>query len=450
MSSHMIDSILFSHVVSTEEMKEVFNEKNNVQKLLDVEAALARAEAELGVIPKEAADEICSKAKVENIQFDKVREGILKVGHTLVPLLKVLESVCEGDAGQYIHWGATTQDIRDTAMMLQVKEGREIILNQLLELEQILADTAQKYKNTVMVGRTHGQHALPITFGYKVAVWVDEIQRHIQRFEESKDRLLVGNLSGAVGTFASFGEKGPEIERLVMKDLGLGVPNICWHASRDRFAEFLNNLALVASTCGKIANEIFNLQSTELDEVEEGFVMGKVGSSTMPHKRNPGTCECIVSLAKLVRNNANLMLQVMEQEHERDGSLWRTEWILIPESCIYTSCILKLCIKLMSTLNVKEQNMLKNLDILQGLLLSERVMFAISDKVGKQRAHEIIYEASMKSFEEKRSFGEVLMEDPRVKGILTTEEIERLLDPKEYIGLSAQIVDKVISVRGSR
>ncbi|HHV78754.1 MAG TPA: adenylosuccinate lyase [Firmicutes bacterium] len=444
MSAHMIDSYLFGHVVSTDDMREVWDEKNNVQKLLDVEAALARAEASLGIIPKEAAEEICRKAKLEFISLEEVRNGIRKTGHSLVPLLRSLEKACEGDWGQYIHYGATTQDIRDTAMMLQVKEARAIILKDLEGFKQTLSETVRKYAETPMAGRTHGQQALPITFGYKAAVWLDEVTRHIERLKESEHRLLVGNLSGAVGTYASFGPIGPEIEKRVMEQLGLGVPNICWHASRDRFAEFLNILALIASTCGKIANEVFNLQTTEVDEVEEGFTAGKVGSSTMPHKRNPGMSECIVSLAKLVRGNAAVMMQAMEQEHERDGSQWRTEWVLIPESCLYAGCAVRLSNTLVSNLTVKPKKMLENLHLLKGLLLSEPVMFKLAEKTGKQRAHEVVYELSMYSFEKGLPLREVLLKDPRTSGVLSKEEIDQALDPLNYLGLSKDIALRVV------
>ena len=233
---------------------------------------------------------------------------------------------------------------------------------------------------------------LPITFGFKAAVWLDEVQRNIDRLVESKDRLLVGNMTGAVGSYASFGDLGRAVEKEVMDSLGIGTPAICWHAARDRFAEFLSILALTASTCARIGQEIFNLQATEVDELEEAFTEGKVGSSTMPHKRNPGTCEVIMSMAKMVRGNAAVMTQVMEQEHERDGAQWRTEWAIIPETCQYAGCCVRFCKNLVANLKVKPEKMRKNLDILKGLLLSERVMFTLADKVGKQHAHELVYE----------------------------------------------------------
>lgn len=444
MAAHMIDQFFFNHIVSNEEMRNVFEEDKAIQRLLDVEAALARAEAKLGMIPQTAADEICKKAKIEYLDRDKVKSNILKLEHSLVPFIKGVQELCEGDAGEYIHFGATTQDIRDTAMTLNIKEAREIIYNDLKKTCEVLADMATAYKNTAMAGRTHGQQALPITFGYKVAVWLDEMQRHIERLEESKERLLVGNLNGGVGTFASFGNQGPEVERLVMEDLGLNVANICWQASRDRIAEFLSILAMIGSTCSKICNEIYNMQSTEVNEVAEGFKKGQLGSSTMPHKRNPETCESVMSIAKIIRGNANVMLQAMETEHERDGSMWRTEWILIPENCIYTSYVLRLCMDILSRLDVKKENMIKNLNILNGLILSEKVMFAVSKKAGKQTAHSIVYDTSMKAYEEDRPLKEVIMEDSRTEKIFTKEEIEEILDPTKYVGLSSEIAEQVV------
>lgn len=444
MASHMIDQFFFNHIVSDEEVRNVFEEDNAVQNLLDVEAAMARAEAKLGIIPQYAADEICKKAKLEYLNRDEIKANILKLEHSLVPFTKAVQSICEGDAGEYIHFGATTQDIRDTAMALSIKKAREIIYRDLKKTCDILADMAQEYKNTAMAGRTHGQQALPITFGYKVAVWLDEMQRHVTRLEETKERLLVGNLNGGVGTFASFGELGPDVEKLVMEDLGLNVPNICWQAARDRYAEFLSILAMIGSTCSKICNEIYNMQATELNEVAEGFKKGRLGSSTMPHKRNPETCESVMSIAKIIRGNANIMLQVMETEHERDGSMWRTEWILIPETCIYADYVIKVCSGILERLDVNGENMLKNLNILNGLILSEKVMFAVSEKVGKQTAHSIVYDTCMKAYEENRLLTEVMMEDPRTCDLFTKEEIEEILDPTKYVGLSSEIAEQVV------
>ena len=446
MGSHMIDSFLFQHVVSTDDMREVWDEKTNVQRLLDVEAALAKAEAKLGIIPNEAAEEICRKAKFEYINMEDVRAGIRKTGHSLVPLLRSLEKACDGDFGQYIHYGATTQDIRDTAMVLQLRDARAIILKDLEGLRTELIALIRKYKDTPVAGRTHGQQALPITFGFKAAVWLDEVQRNIDRLVESKDRLLVGNMTGAVGSYASFGDLGRAVEKEVMDSLGIGTPAICWHAARDRFAEFLSILALTASTCARIGQEIFNLQATEVDELEEAFTEGKVGSSTMPHNRNPGTCEVIMIMAKMVRGNAAVMTQVMEQEHERDGAQWRTEWAIIPETCQYAGCCVRFCKNLVANLKVKPEKMRKNLDILKGLLLSERVMFTLADKVGKQHAHELVYELSMKAFENDIYLKDALLADPRTKELLTAEEIDKALDPANYLGLCEEVALKVASL----
>jgi adenylosuccinate lyase len=251
-------------------------------------------------------------------------------------------------------------------------------------------------------------------------------------------------MNGGVGTFASFGEKGPEIERLVMEDLGLNVSNICWQASRDRFAEFLGILAMIGSTCSKICTEIYSMQATEIDEVAEGFKVGRLGSSTMPHKRNPETCESVMSIAKIIRANSNVMLQVMETKDERDGSMWRTEWIIVPETCIYAGYVLRLTIGILERLDVHKDKMLKNLNILNGLILSEKVMFVISEKLGKQTAHSILYDTSMKAYEENRSLSDVIAEDPRTRELFTKEEIQELLDPEKYVGLSEQITEQVV------
>lgn len=445
MNAHIIDSGIFGDMVSTPEMKAIFDDEGILQKWLDVEAALALAQAELGVIPQRAGDVIAEKAKVECIDQEYMMADLQKSGHWVVSMVRALQKAC-GDAGQYIHLGATTQDIVDTAYALCYKEACHLILEDLIMLEGILMDLSRKHRDTIMAGRTHAQHAVPITFGYKTAIWMREISRNIQRMFECKTRLNVGNMTGAVGSFASFGEKGFEIQEKTLARLGLEAPDTCWHAARDRFVEFACVLGLVAGSCARIANEILNLQKTEVMELEEPISSGKVGSSTMPHKRNPSSCEWVCALAKSVRGCVFTVLSAMETEHERDSCTWRAEWISLPEACLLTANLVRRVRDICGGLIVNAAKMRENLDILGGLLLSENIMLALGNTIGKQSAHDLVYEIAMEAFEKKSHLKTALLQNPIIVENLSPDEIDRLLDPALYVGLCPSVVDCAINL----
>lgn len=446
MSSHLIDSKLFGARYGTDEMRRIFDDENRVRQWLKVEIALARAEAKYGLIPSQALEEIEKIADVKNLNFESLRDGIHETTQVLMPLIKMIKNLCNGDSGEYFHWGVTTQDILDTGFILQIKEALEIIYRDLREVEGKLLELARHHRDTLMVGRTHGQHALPLTFGFKVSVWVREVRRNIERLKECRSRLLVGQLAGGVGTFASFGEKGPEIQSLVMKELGLQVPDICWHSSRDRIGELGCLLALIANTFGKIANELYLLQKTDVMEIEERFTYGKIGSSTMPHKRNPRLCEGIISLAKLIQGSALTTLESMWIDHERDAKFMGIEWVTVSESLIMLSGLLNQAKDLFEGLQVNEEKMLANTGILKGLILSERVMLALGKKIGRQSAHEIVYRISMEAFEKGIDFKKALLEDKEFSRYFEESEVDEMLDPRKYVGLSGQIVDEVLAM----
>jgi adenylosuccinate lyase len=446
MASHLIDSILLGDRYGTDEMKRVFGDENRLRNWLKVEVALARAEAKVGLIPPEAVEEIEKKAQVKNLDFQRLQAEIKATGHVLMPLIRAVQNLCKGKTGEYLHWGATTQDIFDTGFILQIKEALEIIFRDLREVERKLLKLAKNHRDTLMVGRTHGQHALPLTFGFKVSVWVREVRRNIERLKECRPRLLVGQLAGGVGTFASFGEKGPEIQSLVMKELGLLLPDICWHSSRDRIGELGCLLTLIANTFGKIAYELYLLQKTDVVEVEERFTYGKIGSSTMPHKRNPRLCEGIISLAKLIQGSALTTLESMWVDHERDAKFIGIEWVTISESLIMLSGLLDQAKHLFEGLQVNEEKMFANTGILKGLILSERVMLALGKKIGRQSAHEIVYRISMEAFEKGIDFKKALLEDKEFSRYFEESEVDEMLDPRKYVGLSGQIVDEVLAM----
>ena len=443
MPSHVIDSHLFRDMYGTEALRQVFSDQSLVQCWLDYEAALARAEAAAGLVPPEAAIEITRQARVENIDFPAMKRGIDQATHELVPLVWQLAALCRGDAGGYVHWGATTQDVTDTGLVLQMKAAHGIILQDLQDLAVELAALARRERDTIMPGRTHGQHTPPITFGYKVAVWLAEVRRHVERLVACAPRVLVGQFAGAAGTLASVGEVGLEVQRRLMAELELGVPEIGWHQARDRLAEYVSLLAMVAATMGRIAHEIILLQKTEVAELEEPYRRGKVGSSTMPHKRNPMLCEGIVAEARMVRGLVPTILAAMEAEHERDWSSMHMEWAVIPEASILAGGSVAHTLHVIRGLIVYRERMRANVDLLLGLGLSEAVMMRLGEDLGRQTAHEVVHEASMLAFEQRRPLQDLLAEDERVTLYLGPDEIERMLRPEAYTGLCGLFVDRV-------
>lgn len=443
MGSHVIDLIMLQNNFGTEKMRRVWDDEARITAQLKAEKALAQAEGDLGVIPKDAADKIASAARAELFDIEAVAKEAAESKHSLIATIRTLQRLA-GDAGEYVHYGATTQDIVDTGVVLQLRDAYDLILEDVNVAIDTLAKMAKEYQNVPMVGRTHAVHALPITFGYKLAVWLDEFGRHRERLEALKDRVFTGSMSGAVGTYASFGEKGIEVEEKTMEYLGLNAPNICWQSARDRFAEYGSVLASISGTLGKIGNEFYNLMRTEIDEIEEQFTKGKIGSSTMPHKRNPAAFEGLASLTPAVIKSVSMMYQSANMEHERDAMAWRLEWIALPEINIYVSYQLVALKSILDGITVNEKKMYENLNLQYGLLLSEKVMFEVGKKLGKQTAHHIVYEASMISFEEKRSFADVLLENPQIAGYFQRDEVESWLIPENYTGLAAQKVDQVI------
>ena len=445
MPSHASESLLYGASFSTSEFLDIFNDHARVQAWFDVEVALAKAQGQLGVIPEQAAQEISQKAVVENVDVSEIGQGISATAHPIVPAIRALEEICNNGAGEYIHYGATTQDVMDTGLVLQIKKSWPIILRDLTGIQDALIKLAKKHRSTPMVGRTHGQQALPLTFGYKCAVWVDEIGRQISRFKEAEDRVLSGNITGAVGTMAAFGPKGREIQKIALDHLNLSVPNICWHSSRDRICELANLMTQISGSLGKIAREIYALQQVEFGELAEPHHHGKVGSSTMPHKRNPAVVELAIGLSRLIRAQQVAITDAAFQEHERYSALLRIELAAVPEMMIYSGALLSKMRTVLEKLEVYPKRMRSNLDMLGGLLLSEKVMLALGEKIGKQTAHEIVYEIAMDSFEKEIPFKDALNGDKRVSNNLSSQEIGSLLDPVAYIGESEKIVDDVLS-----
>jgi len=446
MASSSIDSRVFGVLFAEVEMKKIFSDENRVQKWLDTEAALARAQAKLGMLKPEYAEEITKKAKAELLNLDAIGETY-KSTITIVPLLKEFKKVLDNNAGEFVHWGATSQDIMDNGLILQMREGHALLVKMLTKTYEECLRISEKYKDTVMAGRTHVIHALPITFGFKTAMWADEVKRSLIRLEELKPRLLKGQLSGAVGTLASQEGKGFAMQELMMKDLGLAVPVISWHPTRDHIAEYVSLLALISGTIGRISHEILSLQRTEICEVEEPFFMGKIGSSTMPHKRNPQVCESIIALTKIVRAQAPLAVEIMQCENERDWGCEAVEWDIVPKTSICMAAALEKMNDVLENLIVYPENMKENLNKLKGAMLSEAVMLHLGEKLGRLTAHEIVYEVCMKAFSEGTMVIDALLERKEVADAFSREELAEILQPEKYTGLSSEFVERVLADR---
>ncbi|HWR62083.1 MAG TPA: adenylosuccinate lyase, partial [Clostridia bacterium] len=448
MSSGIYDSIIFGDGYSTAEMRAVFDDEQLIQNWLDIEAELARCQGELGLIPKAAAEEISAAVNRRQFDFTAMKKSKSENGHNIVSMVKILQTQCSGMAGEYIHYGATTQDIMDTGLSMAIKSGLEIIGRDSKKLYNILVNKAERYRNTVMAGRTHGQHAVPITFGYKTAVWAEEMYRHIERIRHAFAVGPVLEFSGAAGTLATIdSDFGFELQDKMAEALKLQKPVITWHTARDGFTEVVCTVAMIAATGGKIANEVLNLQKTEVGELEEPWKHGEIGSSTMPHKRNPSKTENVYLLSKLVKTQVPMLLDAMIMEHEREWFSRGCEMKILAEVFMLTAAILRDMITVMDGLVVNEDRMRTNLDLTHGLIMSERVMMVLGEKVGKQTAHEIVYEACQVAFAENRSLSELLKNDDKVRNNLTADEIDKILDPTSYLGLAPQYVDRVVNRR---
>ncbi|MEX3929431.1 adenylosuccinate lyase family protein [Paraburkholderia sp. BR10936] len=445
LSSTVFDSILFRDAFGTAKMRALFSDHALVQRYIDVEVALAKAEARVGVIPAGAADVIARESQIERIDFDHMREETDIVGYPILPLVHQLVGMC-GEAGRYVHWGATTQDIMDTAVALQVRDALDSIDADIRELRGILVDLSKKHRDTPMAGRTHLQQALPVTFGYKTAIWLAMFDRHQQRLAQLRPRVAVVEFAGAAGTLASLGDKGFDVQKALAAELQLGVPATTWHVARDGFAEAVNLLALVTGSLGKIATDIMIMASNEFGEVYEPFVKGRGASSTMPQKRNPISSELMLAAAKAVRQQAGLMVDAMIQDFERATGPWHAEWIAIPESFILASGALHQAKFALGGLIVDRDRMKHNLGISKGLIVAEAVMMQMAPHTGRQQAHDIVYDACRTVNESGGTLAEALAALPGVTRHFDRNAIDAMIDPANYLGLAPQMVDRAISL----
>ena len=441
MPSSAFDSSIFRDLFGTPAMRAVFNDEALVERYVEVEIALARAEARVGLIPGEAADAI-AQVDAGSIDLAKLKAETDIVGYPIVGIVHQMAKQC-GEAGRYIHWGATTQDIMDTASVLQIRDALALVDADLAALDAALTHHARRHRDTVMAGRTHLQHALPVTFGYKAAVWLSMIRRHRARLAELRPRVLVVQFSGAAGTLASLGEKGLEVQAALADVLGLRQPDITWHAARDTMAETGCFLGLVTGSLAKIAVDVMLMMQSEIGEVFEPFVPGRGSSSTMPQKRNPISCEMIAALAKAVRNHASLMLDAMAADHERATGPWHLEWIAVPEMFIASAGALHQARFMLEGLIVEPGAMRRNLDLTGGLIVAEAVMMALAPHTGRGAAHDLVYACCRQAIEKGTPLLDQLRASPEITKHFDDAALCRLVDPAGYLGTAPAMVDRI-------
>ncbi len=443
MSVHPIDSRVFGSAWGSDELRPLFEDAGRTRGWCEVLAVLAEEEAAVAIIPPDAAAEIARVLRGEPVDLDDVRRTTAETHHSLLGLIQVQARRCRDGAGEWICYGATVQDVTDTWYALTLLKVADVAERDLSILEADLLELARVHRSTPMLGRTHGQAGLPITFGYKVAVWVDEIRRHRARLGELRPRLGVGQLAGGVGTLSGYGPRGLELQARVMARLGLGVPVISWTSARDRFAEFVVWLALVTATLDKIGHEVYNLQRSEIGELAEPAGAGDVGSITMPQKRNPERSEHLGTLARLVRRDADMLLEAMVGDHERDGRSWKMEWVAIPEACVAAGAALLLARELVAGLEVHADAMLRNLEAWHEESAAEAVMLALARVTGKQTAHARVHAAAARARATGRPLRDELGDDPEIGGRLPESDLERLLAAPST-GLAEALVDRVL------
>ncbi len=454
MTIGILQSTLFGDMFGTAAMRAAFGELAFLARCVEVEAALARAQAAVGIVPHEAAAAIstaaaAAAAEPQSLDLVRLKRETEVVGYPILPLVRQLAERA-GEAGRYLHWGATTQDIMDTAAVLQIRDGLALVEADLAAVRGHLASLARRWRDTPMAGRTHLQHALPITFGFKAAVWLAAFDRHAARLAELRPRVLVVQFGGAAGTLASLGpgEASLASRRELARELGLGEPAITWHVMRDAIAETVQFLALLGGSLGKIAFDVMLMSATEFGEAAEPFVAGRGSSSTMPQKRNPISCELILAAAKALRQQAGLMLDALVSDFERATGPWHVEWIALPESFGYAAGALHQAAFMLGGLIVDPVRMARNLDMTHGLIVAEAVMMGLAPHTGRNEAHDLVYDACRSAIESDRPLYDVLLETPGVAGPLGADALRALTDPANYLGAAQAMVDRVLDGRG--
>jgi adenylosuccinate lyase len=443
MSIDLADSAIYGHLWATDETRALLGDAGRTRTWVQIIAGLAAVQGELGVIPEAAAAEL---ERLDGaVDLEAVGEETRASGHSTLGLIRVLRRGLGPEAAEWIYYGATVQDVTDTWFGLVMRDVLDLAERELRAIERALLRHAEEHRDTPMLGRTHGQPGLPITFGFKAAVWAAEVRRHLDRIGEARPRLAVGQLAGAVGTLSAWGDAGPELQRRLMQRLGLGVPETSWLTARDRIAEYATLLALVTGTLAKLGNEVYNLQRPEIGELSEAATPGVVGSITMPQKRNPERSEHLWTLARLVRADAGLALEGLVGEHERDGAAWKTEWALLPRATAAAATALTFARELAEGLRVDEARMRANLDAQRGYVLAEPAMLALAQRIGKHRAHELVHRAALAGQEAGVTLAEALAADAEIAAALPAADLAALLEVERALGTCGTTVDAIVA-----
>jgi 3-carboxy-cis,cis-muconate cycloisomerase len=443
MPATLIDSVIFGDIFSAAEMRRVWSDENRTQKYLDVEAALATVQARLAIIPQAAASEIVRNCRLERLDMARLKADTERIGYPVLGVVSQLNALCRDRLGEYCHWGATTQDITDTATVLQIREALELVEAELRDIAQALAALARKHRDTPMIGRSNLQQAVPITFGYKMAALLSAIERHRERLAQLRPRVLVGEFGGACGTLASIEKGALETQAALMQALGLGVPDIAWHTIRDSIAEVGAFLGLVGGTLGKLAMDVKLMMQTEVAEVYEPFAHGRGSSSTMPQKRNPISSCYIHAAISVVRQHAAALMDAMVADHERSTGPWEIEWIVLPEAFCLTHGALRQARVLLEGLEVDAKAMRRNLDMTGGLVMSEALMMGLGPHLGREYAHDLVYDLCRESVTRGVPLIELAAAHPEIARHLNRAALERILDPANYLGQAGEMVDRV-------
>jgi len=450
MTATALDSAIFRDIFTTPAMREVFSDERRTGYYLEIEIALARAQSRLGIIRAKAAREIERQCRIENIDLARLKQQTERIGYPILGVVQQIVGLCADGLGEWCHWGATTQDITDTAAMMQIRAALELVEKDMEAIAAALADLSRRYRDTPMAGRSNLQQAVPLTFGFKTAALLGAMQRHRERLSQLRPRVLVGEFGGAVGTLASLGANGLKVQAAMMEELGLGQPDIAWHTVRDRIGEVACFLGLLTGTLGKISMDVKLLMQTEVAEVYEPFHEARGSSSTMPQKRNPISCLYIHSTVALVRQHVAALLEAAVTDHERSTGPWEIEWISLPEIFLLASGALAQTKLLVSGLEVDADRMRANLDLTRGMIVSEAVMMGLGPHLGRQRAHDLVYDICRKVSATGVPLVELLAQNAEISKHLTRAELDKMCDPAGYLGLAGEMVDKVLAREGRK
>lgn len=445
MPASIIDSSIFGGIFSSKEMRQVWSDENRTQKYLDIESALAKVQGRLGLIPQEAADEVIKHCHIEQIDMARLAEQTERIGYPVLGVVSQLNALCRDKLGEYCHWGATTQDITDTATVLQIREGLALIEDDIAAIIKAMAKLAKTHRDTPMIGRSNLQQAIPVTFGYKMAGLLSAMLRHRERLAQLKPRVLVGEFAGAAGTLASLEHGAMETQEGLMRELGLGQPLIAWHTIRDNIAEVGAFLGLVGGTLGKLSMDVKLMMQTEVGEVFEPYHHGRGSSSTMPQKRNPIASCYIHGVISVLRQHAAALMDAMVADHERSTGPWEIEWIVLPEAFCLMAGALKQARAIVEGLEVDAAAMRRNIDLTHGLVMSEAVMMGLGPYIGREYAHDLVYDLCRAALKQQRPLLDLLAEHAEINKHLDRAALARLCDPNLYLGQSGLMVDRVLA-----